>query len=181
MYSIYVHTTPDGRKYVGSTSQEPNKRFRRGCNYRNSTRFNEAIKLFGWDNIKHEILETVEDKETALKREEYYTMLWRTNEPNFGYNIYICSSPNQDSKNKNSEKMKEFYKNKELSGYASKIISETNRKPVRLKNINTGEIIEFYSQNKCAEFFMTNYVTVSRFINGYFKSSRVFKDYEVLK
>ena len=180
MYSIYVHTTPDGKKYVGSTSQKPKIRFNRGRNYRNSTRFYDAIKFFGWDNIQHHVLETVEDKETALKREEYYTLLWRTNEPDFGYNIYVCSNPNQESKNKLSEKVNEFYKNKELSEYASKIISETHRKPIRLKNINTGEIIEFDSRKKCAEFFMTSTSLVCRFINGEIQFSRIFKDYKVL-
>ena len=88
MYSIYVHTTPDGKKYVGSTSQEnPKERWRRGSHYKNNDRFREAIKFFGWDNIQHHVIETVEDKETALKLEEYYTLFWRTNEPEFGYNI----------------------------------------------------------------------------------------------
>ena len=198
MYSIYVHTTPDGRKYVGCTSQELNKRSHGGSHYKKNTRFYDAIKFFGWDNIQHKVLETVEDKKTALKREEYYTLLWRTNEPEFGYNIFVGNIPNEDNRKKHSEKMKgrkqseesnkkrsekvnEFYKNKELSGYASKIISEANRKPIRLKNINTGEIMEFYSQKTCADFFCINKSLVSRFFRGKVQSSRIFKDYEVLK
>ena len=160
MYSIYVHTTPDGKKYVGSTSQKPKIRFNRGRNYRNSTRFYDAIKFFGWNNIKHEILETVEDKETALKREEYYTLLWRTNEPEFGYNIYVGNIQNEDRKKK---------------------ISNCNRKPIRLKNINTGEIIEFYSQKTCAAFFGVSTSSVCNFLKWNFQRCRVFKDYEVLK
>ena len=160
MYTIYVHTTPDGKKYVGSTSLEPKIRFGGGCNYKCSTRFNDAINFFGWNNIKHEILETVEDKETALKREEYYTLLWRTNEPEFGYNIYVGNIQNEDRKNK---------------------ISDCNRKPIRLKNMNTGEIIEFYSQKTCAAFFGVSNVSVHNFFRGKVQSSKVFKDYKVLK
>ena len=164
MYHIYVHTTPDGRKYVGSTSKEnPNKRFLGGKNYRCSTRFNDAINFFGWDNIKHEILETVEDKETAIKREEYYTLLWRTNEPEFGYNIYVGHIQNEDRKKKMSEKM-----------------SERKKKPIKLKNKNTGEIFMFDSQQNCAKFFGVSDYSVSSFIN-YEVQSRTFKDYEVLK
>lgn len=163
MYSIYVHTTPDGKKYVGSTSLEPNRRFQGGNHYKHNIHFYDAINFFGWDNIKHEILEIVEDKETALKREEYYTLLWRTNEPDFGYNIYVCQNKSEETKNRISEKMRVIKK-----------------KPVRLKNINTGEIFMFDSQQSCAEFFMTNNASVCRFIN--FKvQSRTFKDYEVLK
>ena len=113
MYSIYVHTTPDGRKYVGSTSLKPKRRFHGGSLYRNHIRFYNAIKFFGWDNIQHEIIETVEDKETALKREEYYTLLWRTNEPEFGYNICygnrgFHAKKTEESKRKMSEAHKGF-------------------------------------------------------------------------
>ena len=111
MYTIYVHTTPDGRKYVGCTSKKPYRRFRGGCNYKCSTRFNDAINFFGWNNIKHEILETVEDKETALKREEYYTLLWRTNEPEFGYNIcYGNRGFNAKKSEESKRKMSEAHK-----------------------------------------------------------------------
>ena len=177
MYSIYVHTTPDGKKYVGSTSIEPNRRFGGGSHYKCCTRFNDAINLFGWDNIQHQILETVEDKETALKREEYYTLLWRTNEPEFGYNIFVGSIPNQETINKRSEKRI----GRKHSEDAKKKISEKNRIPVRLKNKNTGEIIEFYSKKKCAEFFGISVMCLRNFITGKRQKSRKFKYYELLK
>lgn len=198
MYSIYVHTTPDGKKYVGSTSKEnPERRWRKGEKYKVNIRFYNAIKSVGWDNIQHQVLETVEDKKTAIKREEYYTLLFRSNEPEFGYNIYVGYIQNEETKKKHSErckgikqseetkkkkseKKKEFYKNKELSEYSSKILSETNRKPIRLKNINTGEIIEFYSQKTCAAFFETSHSSVSNFFRGK-SQSKVFNDYKVLK
>ena len=193
MYSIYVHTTPDGRKYVGCTSLKTYKRFQGGCNYKNCTRFNDAIKFFGWDNIKHDILETVEDKETALKREEYYTLLWRTNEPEFGYNIFVGSIPNQESKKKRSEKLKgkkqsEDTKKKRSESLRGRKQSEDTinkriekiKKPIRLKNINTGEIFKFDSQQSCAKLFGVSDYSVCTFIKGKVQS-RIFKDYEVLK
>ena len=181
MYSIYVHIFPDGKKYVGSTSLDVEKRWQSGRGYKDQKEMSKAIKSVGWNNIQHKVLETVEDKKIALKREEYYTLLFRSNEPEFGYNIFVGHIQNEETKNKLSESLKEYYKNNEFPEDAKKKISENFRKPVRLKNINTGEIIEFYSQKKCADFFMTNKVTVCRFINGYFKSSKVFKDYKVLK
>ena len=197
MYSIYVHTFPDGKKYVGSTSLDVKRRWQSGSGYKDQKEMFEAIKSVGWNNIQHQVIETVEDKENAIKREEYYTLLWRTNEPDFGYNIFVGHIQDEDTKKKQSEKMKgrkqseytkkkkseslkEYYKNKELSEDVKNKISENSSRPVLLKNINTGEIIEFDSRKKCASFFMTNRVTVSRFINGYFKSSKTFKDYKVL-
>lgn len=108
MYNIYVHIFPDGRKYVGSTKkQNPNGRWKGGSGYRkhHKTFFNE-IKSVGWNNIQHQIIETVEDKKTALKREEYYTLLWRTNEPEFGFNINAGNKPNNEIKQKISESNK---------------------------------------------------------------------------
>ena len=193
MYSIYVHTTPDGRKYVGSTSMKPYKRFQGGSNYKNCTRFNDAINFFGWNNIKHEILEIVEDKETALKREKYYTLLWRTNEPEFGYNIFVCNIPNEETKNKRSEKMKgrkqseetikkrsEKMKGRKQSEYTINKRIEKNKKPIKLKNKNNGEIFMFDSQQSCAKLFGVSDYSVCTFIKGKVQS-RIFKDYEVLK
>ena len=104
MYNIYVHTFPDGRKYVGSTKkQNPKKRWKGAQGYRKHKILFNAIKSVGWNNIQHEILETVEDKETAFKREEYYTLLWRTNEPEFGFNIDIGKKHNEETKKRISE------------------------------------------------------------------------------
>ena len=93
MYSIYVHTTPDGKKYVGVTGKDnPKKRWKNGRLYRHNKCFSDAIKFFGWENIQHEVVETFEDKETAFKMERYYILLWRTNEPAYGWNIKIGNS-----------------------------------------------------------------------------------------
>ena len=117
MYNIYVHTFPDGRKYVGSTKkQNPKGRWKGAQGYRKHKTLFNAIKSVGWNNIQHEILETVEDKETAFEREEYYTLLWRTNEPEFGFNIDVANKhnsephkgkhPSEESRRKNSESHK---------------------------------------------------------------------------
>ena len=193
MYKIYVHTTPDGRKYVGCTSLKTYKRFQGGCNYKNCTRFNDAIKFFGWDNIEHKILETVEDKETALKREEYYTLLFRSNEPEFGYNIFVGNIKNEYSRKKHSEKLKgrkqsEDTKKKRSESLKGRKQSEDTinkriekiKKPFILKNNKTGEIHMFDSQQSCAKFFGVSDYSVNSFINHKVQS-RIFKDYEVLK
>ena len=174
MYSIYVHTTPDGRKYVGSTSKEPKIRFAGGNNYRNNTRFYDAIKLFGWDNIEHQVLETVEDKKIAIKREEYYTLLFRSNEPEFGYNIYVGNIQNKDAKNKRSEIMKGKQSEEIINKRLEKI-----KKPIMIKNIKTGEILKFDSREKCAEFFGISVGPLRKFITGV--GSAFFDDYKVLK
>ena len=119
MYKIYVHTTPDGKKYVGCTSYKYiNTRFRKGRGYLKSHNylFYEAILHYGWDNIKHEVIETTDNKLVAQKLEEYYTLLWRTNEPEFGYNVKVVSSfgkRSEETCRKISEKLKGRHPSKE--------------------------------------------------------------------
>lgn len=188
MYSIYVHILPDGKKYVGITSQDVEYRWQLGWGYITNKPFFNAIKSIGWINIQHKVLETVEDKETALKREEYYTLLWRSNEPEFGYNILagrkytkpLGFHQSEETKKKKSEKMKEFYKNKVFSEEERKQRSETAKKPIRLRNIKTKKILKFDSRESCAEFFRISVLTLRRFINGEVQI-KALKDYKVLK
>ena len=54
-WTVYMHITPNNKKYIGITSQIPNKRWRNGKGYKKCL-FLNAIKKYGWGNIKHEIL-----------------------------------------------------------------------------------------------------------------------------
>lgn len=55
---IYMHTSPSGKHYIGQTKQKINNRFRSdGSGYKQCRVFYNAIKKYGWNNFKHEILE----------------------------------------------------------------------------------------------------------------------------
>lgn len=54
-YYIYIHTCPNYWTYVGM-SQRPQTRWNNGEGYKNNLDFYKAIQLFGWENIKHEIV-----------------------------------------------------------------------------------------------------------------------------
>ena len=63
MWKIYKHTlmlecASKGKSYIGQTSAEnPNRRWAHGKGYsRKNPLFYNAIKKYGWDNFKHEIL-----------------------------------------------------------------------------------------------------------------------------
>ena len=70
-YSVYMHTFPNGKKYIGITSDIDN-RFRNGKGYSHQGKIWNAIKHYGWNNINHEILlddltqEQAEKVETVL-------------------------------------------------------------------------------------------------------------------
>ena len=47
---MYKHTTPNGKVYIGITSQLSEKRWLSGHGYK-GTYFGNAIKKYGWKNI----------------------------------------------------------------------------------------------------------------------------------
>lgn len=87
-YTVYMHTTPSGKRYVGITGRKPEKRWESGNGYRGCVFFN-AVQKYGWDNIVHEILLTGLTREEAEEKERYYIALFRTMDSRFGYN---CTS-----------------------------------------------------------------------------------------
>ena len=66
-WSLYRHTSPSGKVYIGITSRNPYYRWNNGRGYLNclNSPFKYAIIKYGWDNIKHEILFTKLEEERA--------------------------------------------------------------------------------------------------------------------
>ena len=76
-YSIYQFTFPDGKLYIGLTKQNPEDRWANGEGYKGQDVYIPII-LFGWDNIKKEILHTNLSKEQAFKLEQHYITKYKT-------------------------------------------------------------------------------------------------------
>lgn len=108
-YIVYLHTTPNGKRYVGITCNRPKERWKRGRGYENQF-FYEAVQEFGWDNIKHEVLFENLTEEEAEKKEIELISLYKSNQAEFGYNV--CKGGNalkklsDETKQKISEKLK---------------------------------------------------------------------------
>lgn len=86
MYKIYKLTMPNGKVYIGQTKLSLKGRWQRGGGYKYQPELYNDILAFGWDNVEHELLEEVEDTETAHLRERYYIMEYKSYLPEFGYN-----------------------------------------------------------------------------------------------
>ena len=54
-YSVYCHTFPNGKKYVGISS-DCEKRWRNGKGYETQPKMDRAIKKYGWSNVRHDIV-----------------------------------------------------------------------------------------------------------------------------
>lgn len=87
MYTVYKHTAPNGKCYIGMTKQLPNDRWKNGLGYRTQTRFYRAILKHGWDNMSHEIISSDLTFEQAEELEKTLIAKYRSWDKNFGYNI----------------------------------------------------------------------------------------------
>lgn len=56
-WTVYAHIAPNGKMYVGITSQKPENRWRNGLSgYNSNDHFCNAIRKYGWENFQHEII-----------------------------------------------------------------------------------------------------------------------------
>lgn len=87
-FYVYIHTCPNGKKYVGITIRKPEYRWRKGEGYKSNKHFYRAIQKYSWDNIDHQVFE-VDTKEEMFFLEKYFIAYYQTNNPDFGYNNSI--------------------------------------------------------------------------------------------
>lgn len=116
-YIVYMHTTPSGKRYIGITAQTVEKRWQKGFGYaygENDYFFN-AIKKYGWDNIKHEILFTGLTKLEAEEKEIELIAKYNTTSRDCGYNRetggYAFPKHTDESKQRMSEIQKRIWEN----------------------------------------------------------------------
>ena len=86
-YSVYVHTSPCGKKYVGITKQNPIDRWKKGKAYPSNKYFTEEIEKYGWDNFQHEIVAEKLSKADAEAMEIKLIKEFKSDNKEFGYNI----------------------------------------------------------------------------------------------
>ena len=115
-YCVYKHTCPNGKIYIGITGKNPLRRWREGQGYIHNQYFFNAILKYGWDNIKHEILFTNLTKEEACEKEIELIAEYKSNNPEFGYNLtsggeYFIHSEEVKKKMSNAGKLRIGEKN----------------------------------------------------------------------
>ena len=126
-WCVYVHTNMiNGKKYVGITC-DTKRRWNNGWGYQRNPRFWSAIKHYGWNNFKHEILvENLSFEEATQLEQEYIVAL---DSKNHGYNMtdggegFKGGKLSEESKQKLSEKAK----GRKLSEEAKKKLSIIRR------------------------------------------------------
>lgn len=134
---IYKHTSPSNKVYIGQTIN-----YKRRCtpgNYKSSPYFYHAIKKYGWENFKHEILCFCDSQEKADDKEKYYIALYKSTNAQYGYNL----SEGGDHKVILVGENNSFY-GKHHTEETKALLSEQQRHigTKKVKCITTGEIFE---------------------------------------
>jgi len=137
-YTVYKHTTPSEKVYIGITSLKVSERWMYGNGYKHNQYFYRAIKKYGWDNIKHEILFEGLTKEEAEQKEIELIRFYKSNDSEHGYNI----ENGGNSKGKVSEETKR----KISEGNKGKILSLETR--IKISKGNKGKTLSEETKNK---------------------------------
>ena len=150
-YSVYIHTSPSGKVYIGITRRLPKYRWGKGGKgYKENEYFYRAILKYGWDNFSHEILCDNLTKEEAQKLEIELIALYNAADSNFGYNISLGGEAgfyNKDSYSEDYYKqyreehrdkiiayLKQYYKdNKEKAAAVNKEYHRTHAEEIKKK------------------------------------------------
>lgn len=117
-FTIYMHTAPNGKRYVGITSKDPDERWKNGNGYVANKHFSAAIKLYGWDNIRHDIIASDIPQEEAEKMERELIAKYQSDDRKYGYNILPGG-------NSSAGGWKHTEENKKKISQASKLYSAT--------------------------------------------------------
>lgn len=86
-YCVYCHTFPNGKKYIGITKTNVERRWNNGHGYDAQPKMQRAIMKYGWENVKHETLAIGLTQEIANQLEQYYIAKYDTIRN--GYNATI--------------------------------------------------------------------------------------------
>lgn len=86
-YTVYMHISPSGKRYIGITTNDAKYRWNSGHGYTQNPYFMSAIKKYGWKNIEHKILFEGLAQEEAEAKEIELISFYKSNDRKFGYNI----------------------------------------------------------------------------------------------
>lgn len=88
---VYCLTFPNGKRYVG-VGTSCKGIYGRWDNYKNlkckgQPKLYNALKKYGPENVKFEVILETEDKDNALRSEMYLIDIWKLQDIEYGYNI----------------------------------------------------------------------------------------------
>lgn len=146
-WSVYKHTSPSEKVYIGISKYSPIKRWRGGKGYSNNKYFTNAINKYGWNNFKHEILYTDLSKEDACELEIALIAEYDATNPECGYNLstggeygHAGRKQSEEFKLLMSKLHKGSHRTAEQREYLSKVLTGRTLSDEHKKHISEGLI-----------------------------------------
>ena len=156
-YTVYMHISPSGKRYIGITSMSVDERWRNGRGYLYKYKdkdeyrqpaFARAILKYGWGNFEHEVIDSSLTKEEAEQMEIELITYYKSNLPEYGYNISNGGNSVGKLSEETKRKIGEFNKGKITSEETKRKMSESakgkNAVPVAQFTKN-GEFIKIHN------------------------------------
>lgn len=144
-WSVYKHTSPSGKVYIGISKYSPIKRWRGGKGYCNNKYFTNAINKYGWDNFKHEILYADLSKEDACRLEIELIAKYDSTNPDCGYNLSTGGENGHEGRKQSDEfkaLMSELHKGSHMTPeqceHLSKVLTGRTLSEEHKKHISEG-------------------------------------------
>ena len=135
VYIVYKHTCPNGKCYIGITGKTATERWRNGLGYTEQL-FGRAIKKYGWENIKHEVLYTELSRDEANAKEKELIAECHSNDPTHGYNCTLGgdgTSGHKGSSERSRASMLRMWQNEETKAKLLKHLAELNASRIGIK------------------------------------------------
>ena len=135
-YTVYKHTCPNGKVYIGITKQQPEKRWKKkGQGYRKNKHFYSAILKYGWNNIKHDILFSNLTLEEASQKEIELISYYKSNQREYGYNRALGGRVNSGFtiSKETRQKISKSLKGKSIT--YKRVVSEELKQRLRVANL----------------------------------------------
>lgn len=167
-YTLYKHTSPSGKAYIGITSKPPSVRWGKdGKNYKNNAHFWAAIQKYGWENFYHEILAEGLSLDEACKLEREQIAALKSDSPKRGYNIAPGGEMpfvSEETKEKLRQRMKKWMGNPEHKESVRRKSQERWADP-EFRAAHSGENAPRYGAHLSAE--SRKKISTSRKAKGY--------------
>lgn len=87
LWSVYKHTSPSGKVYIGVAKDIKHRWRNNGSGYKGSTRIWYAIQKYGWNNFDHEIVAENLTRQDACDMEIALIKKYKSTDPSCGYNL----------------------------------------------------------------------------------------------
>lgn len=172
MYIYKISNTVNNKIYIGQTIRPIEERFRRHINDAMNnildTHLARAIRLYGPDKFRIEIIDTAESQEELTQKEHNYIIQYDT--INSGYNetaaISKCGGNTYQSKTEEEmAAIKDKIRQTKLGG------KNPHATKVKCHNVETNEELFFDSMSECVNFFgRDNHRFISSRCRGEIKS-----------